>query len=317
MASVSDRACILDVGLLRELFDSLQADDYQIIGPKMREGTIQLVPLVTFEELPVGYVDEQIPGSYQVVDAGNGTYFGFHSPIQSFKKYLHPPRRKLWEGQRTQDGFQLSSDQSDEAKKVFWGIRACDLTAIGILDRVLMRGKVTNHYYEARRSSTFVLAVSCTSAGSTCFCNTMDSGPAPRGGYDLCLTEVKTAEEHYFLAESGSEAGSTLLERIQARRATSAQEEKARKQLAAFEVEMGSRFDPSLVGQLLKQEYRNPHWESVANRCLSCANCTLVCPTCFCTNVEDVNDITGEHAERWLQWDSCFNNDFKIGRAHV
>ena len=51
-------------------------------------------------------------------------------------------------------------------------------------------------------------------------------------------------------------------------------------------------------------------WDDVAQRCLTCGNCTMVCPTCFCTTTEDVTDLTGDHAERWQRWDSCFDLDF-------
>ena len=61
---------------------------------------------------------------------------------------------------------------------------------------------------------------------------------------------------------------------------------------------------------LLKRQFDSPHWDDVAARCLACANCTLVCPTCFCSSVEDVSDLDGRHAERWRRWDSCFNPGF-------
>ncbi|WP_325063331.1 4Fe-4S dicluster domain-containing protein [Halovulum marinum] len=64
------------------------------------------------------------------------------------------------------------------------------------------------------------------------------------------------------------------------------------------------------IPDLLRENPDHPHWDVVADRCLSCANCTLACPTCFCSDVEDVNDLTGDHTERWRTWDSCFTADF-------
>jgi ferredoxin len=64
------------------------------------------------------------------------------------------------------------------------------------------------------------------------------------------------------------------------------------------------------VKDLLYRNLEHPRWDEVATRCLSCANCTMVCPTCFCTTVEDVTDLSGEHAERWQRWDSCFTQAF-------
>src|ERR1043166_5111906 len=73
---------------------------------------------------------------------------------------------------------------------------------------------------------------------------------------------------------------------------------------------MGRQLETDGLNQLLYRNYEHPHWEDIASRCLSCANCTMVCPTCFCTTTVDVTDLTGDHAERWRRWDSCFNPDF-------
>ena len=68
--------------------------------------------------------------------------------------------------------------------------------------------------------------------------------------------------------------------------------------------------DTTGIKELLYQNFEHPRWDNVAGRCLTCANCTMVCPTCFCTTVEDVTDVTGDHAERWRRWDSCFTQSF-------
>jgi Fe-S-cluster-containing hydrogenase component 2 len=73
---------------------------------------------------------------------------------------------------------------------------------------------------------------------------------------------------------------------------------------------MGRKIDTVGIKELLYSNYEHPRWDQVAARCLSCANCTMVCPTCFCTTVEDVTDLSGEHAERWRKWDSCFTANF-------
>ncbi len=74
--------------------------------------------------------------------------------------------------------------------------------------------------------------------------------------------------------------------------------------------QMGRTMDTAGLKDLLCRNYEHPRWDEVAARCLACANCTMACPTCFCTTVEDVTDLTGTHAERWRKWDSCFSLDF-------
>jgi len=74
--------------------------------------------------------------------------------------------------------------------------------------------------------------------------------------------------------------------------------------------QMGRTMDTAGIKELLYRSYDHPRWDDVAKRCLTCANCTMVCPTCFCSTVEDTSDLKGEHAERWRKWDSCFTMDF-------
>jgi len=62
--------------------------------------------------------------------------------------------------------------------------------------------------------------------------------------------------------------------------------------------------------RLLIDARESTHWDDVASRCLTCGNCTMVCPTCFCTSTSEVTDLTGQHAERWMEWASCFELDF-------
>jgi ferredoxin len=73
---------------------------------------------------------------------------------------------------------------------------------------------------------------------------------------------------------------------------------------------MGRQMPALDIRELLRESRESPHWADVAERCLTCGNCTMVCPTCFCTTTEDTTDLTGDHAERWQHWASCFELDF-------
>lgn len=94
------------------------------------------------------------------------------------------------------------------------------------------------------------------------------------------------------------------------REATDYERQVAEDIVAKTAQQMGRELNTDNLKNLLYQNYEHPRWEDVANRCLSCGNCTMVCPTCFCTAVEDTTDLTGESAERWRKWDSCFTLDF-------
>ena len=154
------------------------------------------------------------------------------------------------------------------------------------------------------------MAVNCGEPASTCFCSSMNAGPRVGDGFDLALTELASDGGSRFLLEVGSERGAALAAELETRPASEPDLAAAEAVLAQAEARIGRRLELAGLKQLLAQHYDDPHWDEVAKRCLTCANCTLVCPTCFCTAVDDVSDLTGAQAERRRRWDSCFTLDF-------
>jgi ferredoxin len=189
----------------------------------------------------------------------------------------------------------------------FLGVRACDLAAIGTLATVLEgphRGGST-----ARRK-LFVVAAACTEPGGVCFCASMGTGPEPGPGYDLALTERIDADGHRFVVHVGSAAGEAVLSRLTCDVASAADVAEAQAAVQSAKARMGRQMPALDIRELLRESRESPHWADVAERCLTCGNCTMVCPTCFCTTTEDTTDLTGDHAERWQHWASCFELDF-------
>ena len=111
------------------------------------------------------------------------------------------------------------------------------------------------------------------------------------------------------MVETGSGAGAEILADLDAREASPALCQEAAEAVDRTAVQT-RKMDTNGLRDLLHQNFEHPRWDHVAARCLACANCTMVCPTCFCTVVEDVSDVAGNHAERWRRWDSCFTQAF-------
>jgi sulfhydrogenase subunit beta (sulfur reductase) len=229
---------------------------------------------------------------------------------QSWKRFLFPPEERLWQLRRTRDGFALASTAGPAPRYAFLGVRSCDLAAIGVQDRVFVHRDPAEPGYAARREGAFIVAVQCTQPAGTCFCVSMGTGPRAREGFDLALTEVIEQGEHYLVVEVGSERGREVLAEVQQREATAAEVQAADAAVAEAAGRMGRALDTTDIKALLYRSMEHPRWSQVAERCLACANCTMVCPTCFCSTVEDTSDVTGEHAERWRRWDSCFTGAF-------
>ena len=223
---------------------------------------------------------------------------------------MFPAKLKLWEADKNGKSFDIKANDSEVPKYAFIGVRACELKAIFIQDKVFNNGTFADSYYNKIRENIFLLAVNCTQAGGTCFCVSMNTGPRAESGFDIAITEIINEKEHYFLVEEGSEKGTELVSALDTTEAGEEEKKKADKAVQNAVENMGRHLDTKGIKELLLNNLEHANWNQVANRCLTCANCTLVCPTCFCSNVEDVTDLKGEHTERWRNWDSCFVMDY-------
>jgi ferredoxin len=301
---------VVAAGDLVELFTVLRSDGFDVIGPTVRDGAIVYDAIDGPDALPRGWTDVQEAGKYRLERRADDALFGYAVGPTSWKRWFQEPRVRLFRAARTgTTTFAIEDEGSTPRRPVaVIGARACELAAVAIQDRVLLgSGSVDTHYAERRRDAFFV-ALQCGRAGGTCFCASMGTGPEATTGFDLALTEL-LEPVHRFLVTVGSPRGASVLSRMRSAPASSVDEEAARDVLATTRASMGRRLDVKDIRDVLMTNLEHPRWDDVAQRCLGCANCTLVCPTCFCTTVEDVNDLRGEHAERWRRWDSCFTAD--------
>ncbi len=295
---------------LDQLIAALVDRGFRVIGPTVRGGDLVYDDIAAVADLPRGYADEQTNGAYRLKQRGDKTLFGYTVSAQSWKRYLHPPQARLWSAERTNGTFAVLAEDQPQQPLAFLGVRACDLAAIAIQDKVFLDSGVTDTTYAARREGVFIVAVNCGQASGTCFCVSMNTGPRATSGFDLALTEVVSKGDHYFVAEVGSERGADVLAAVTHRPATADEAQAPERTAARTASQMGRKLDTDGLKELLYNNLEHPHWEQIAQRCMACANCTMVCPTCFCANIEDTTSLTGDRAERWRRWDSCFTMDF-------
>ena len=292
---------------LADLLDAFVARDCEIIAPTVRDGAIVYAPISGVVDLPRGIIDDQSPGHYRLKDTGSNAYFDHVVGPQAWKHYLYPARQKLFSASGGDAGFDIKIDDETPRQRVFFGVRACDLSAIEIHDKVFDNGTFADSSYAARRQAALVVVVNCGRAGGTCFCASMNTGPQAKSGFDLALTEVP--DGGYFIVETGSDAGAEIIGGLDLPAATDTETDAAQNRIDAAAATMGREMI-SDVRDVLERNLDHRHWDEVAKRCLNCANCTMACPTCFCSTVEDTTDLSGDHAERWRVWDSCFSLDF-------
>ncbi|WP_218005081.1 4Fe-4S dicluster domain-containing protein [Actinomadura macra] len=292
------------------LYDALRRAGHTVIGPTVRDGAIVLDELSSADDLPYGWGVTLRPGGYRLRRREDGAAFAHAAGPQSWKPFLHRPRVKLWEADRTADGFEIRDHAPEPPRYAFLGVRPCDLRAIAVQDRVLMGGRTVDPDYRRRRQGAFIIAVNCTEPGETCFCASMGTGPGAGPGYDLAFTELIDDDGPRYVIDIGTEAGAAIMDDLRSDAAAPAEVDRARAEVTAAADRMGRQMPALGLRDLMAESMDASRWDDVAERCLSCGNCTMVCPTCFCTTVTDTTDLTGDHAERWQLWDSCFDRDF-------
>ena len=297
---------IIQPAELDSLLNILQKNGYKLIGPTINEGAIIYDEIHSVSDLPCGWRDVQEGGKYRLERRNDNLYFGYVVGPQSLKKFLFPAVQRLWQTKKSNNGFEILPEKTDKIKYAFIGVRSCDLDAIQIQDKIFIEGKVINTGYKSRRDKAFILAVNCVEPGGNCFCTSMGSGPKASKGFDLCLTEMTKGDNHLFLIETGSKRGEKILSEISSRNTENDEIEFSKQLVQEASLKMGKSIDALNTKESLLNNFDHHEWEEVAKKCLSCANCTMVCPTCFCVTIEDTTDLTGEIAERWQKWDSCF-----------
>ncbi|MDA8093217.1 MAG: 4Fe-4S dicluster domain-containing protein [Betaproteobacteria bacterium] len=288
---------------LSALMDHLRSEGYRCLGPVVRDGAIQFASLAQADEFPIGWRDRQEKGSYALQAAGDARMFAFANGPQGLKPWLFAPRETLWRVDGRKAALAFEPAEVEDARLAVIGARSCDLAAMAIQDRHFLGGERPDGAYAARREGLFVVAVNCTHASATCFCASTGDGPATRDGFDIALTELDDG----FVAASGSERGARALADLGLASAGDVREAEARARVAAA----GAAQTRALPGRDLQAalfaNLMHPRWDEVAGRCLSCGNCALVCPTCFCHCEREEVSGDGTSAEHYREWDSCFS----------
>jgi len=287
---------------LQKLLDNLLSKGYTCIGPRVRDGAIVYDDISSVKQLPRGVNDEQAPGSFSLTTSASSKYFEWANGPQAIKPLLFAPQESLWESKQSVDGqVSFKTTEPDLKPMAIIGARACDIAAMKIQDQHFLQQQFIDPYYKARRENLFIIAVNCSHPAKTCFCHSTGDGPFVDDGFDIALTEL----DNGFLCEAQTSDGEKLLDGLSLQDCT--EKQLAESELIASNASKQNRQLPKFdIKSRLFNELNNEAWHSIASKCLSCGNCTAVCPTCFCHSENDVPELDGKSSTHFREWDSCF-----------
>lgn len=291
------------------LLNMLEDAEYQCLGPMVEDGAIVYRQIDEPAELPTGVTMRQQPGVFRLHHSDSPRWFAWSNGPQALKPLTFAPLEPLWREQRNAQGeLEFTPVRQTHRQTAVIGVRACDLAALALQDRHFLGGPHPDSHYRARREFLFLVGVDCSHPSDTCFCASTGDGPALQTGFDIGMSEL----DHGFLLRAGTPRGRVFIERLNLRPAFPDELNETREADKAAAVGQTRMLPSRDLRQLLFGRLQHPRWDEVAARCLSCGNCTAVCPTCFCSSSAAQPSLDGAASEQRRRWDSCFNKDHSV-----
>ena len=222
------------------------------------------------------------------------------------KDILFPQWETLMHFKMEGKTIELTQQELSDEEYVLFGVRACDIQAFKVLDRVFLADPI-DRFYEARRNNGTIVALACGEPKDTCFCKNFGIDPAQP---DADVVMWLGGEDYY--CEAYTEKGEKLLAQWE----TEAAEPETVDWLKG---EITKKYDALPFAQLnlkgfdgdhLMEKFNSPKWKKLSMACLGCGTCTFSCPTCQCYDIRDYDD--GHGIQRYRCWDSCMYSDFTL-----
>lgn len=291
---------------INNLLSCLQEKGYSCLGPQVKNGAIVFDELQNADQLPWGIQDVQEPGKYRLQQTDLKEAFAWANGPQAIKPLLFKPKESLWQVERDDQGKLSFKEIKPEIKPIaLIGARSCDLAGMAVQDKTFIQDKYQDQRYQKQRENLLIIAVNCGYSGGNCFCVSTNTGPKATSGFDLALTEVTDG----FVVEIGSKKGEDIINQLSYDKASNENNQQAQSNIdraSNMQTKKMPKNNSRELRDILINNLDHDRWDDVASRCLSCGNCTLVCPTCFCHHETETPTLDGDASIHEREWDSCF-----------
>jgi len=225
------------------------------------------------------------------------------------KKFLLPPKETLFQFTKDGQGTKLTPVEDTHATVIF-GVHACDLHAIQLIDRFFEQDH-PDQAYRCRRAATTIVSIECLQPCSQfSFCKSMGTDSINEE-FDLHLTDIGDS----YVCEVGSIKGAVLIDDCQDARPIKEDEIiEMNKIIGKRWIDFPDKLEPTIdsLPSIMSLSYESHLWQELGERCLACGACNIVCPTCYCFDVADSIDFDLQHGERYRIWDSCQTDGFAV-----
>ena len=261
---------------LQKLLDFFVKRGFTVYGPVIKGKSWVFSEIHSISEVDLNYIRSILPP----------------------KKLLLPPKSSIFSF-KLDDSFEVF-ESCDFKNVVLFGVHPCDLKAIERLDAFFSLYP-EDVCYKARRQGLFIVGLTCNVVDEHCFCSSLGIDPEASTGFDILITQIGES----FLVESGSLKGLNILRELNFPEAKSEHLEAKMRHIEDLKSRFTKKADFKELDKIAKSKLDHKVWLETAEKCLSCGNCSMVCPVCYCFDVYDSLDLTLKEGARVMELDSC------------
>jgi len=262
---------------LTSFLDSL-ISEYKVFAPVKRDGFV----------------------AFQEIHSGSEALLDYANSKKPPKEIFLPQSEVLFTYRLGGEGLGIEEPSFEDEPMVIFGIRPCDARSLVILDNIFNSQEYKDVYYTNKREKTLVIAIGCNQPSSTCFCASLGGGPFSPEGSDLILIDI---DEEYVVQPVTDKGERLVKKHSQFREVKPRGLSSMRKVTQKAEALIKSKVETGEVKKKLDRMFDDPFWDWLHEKCLGCAVCTYLCPTCHCFDIAD--EATDRGGRRVRIWDTC------------